>query len=572
MNNLSRVLACMFLLGLVTETVSAQNANRMRSGEIPKGWHLLDKEKTGYYGISLDKTYQFIASKNLKGKQVLVAVLDSGIDTLHEDLKEVLWQNPGEIPGNGIDDDKNGYIDDINGWNFLGNKDGRNVEKDSYEGARVFHSLKAKYLNKSIDTASLSPDEKYEYEMWVKSKTSILGSGDDEFIDLLELQQAVKIAVRQDSILRKAMGKDEFTGNDLEKFVPGNQSERVARNYLLSLMKGNNMMDISNKDFVEGFQAFAENEVRKAEQRERAPEAYRAKIVGDDENDLNDRYYGNNNVMVSKDAAEHGTHVSGIIAASRKNGKGMDGIADNVRIMMVRVVPDGDEHDKDIALGIRYAVDNGAKVINMSFGKSFSPHKQWIDEAVKYAESKGVLLVHAAGNDHKNIDSTDNFPNAVAIGTSRKAPNWITVGASTGSESVTAYFSNYGKENVDVFAPGSQIYATFPGGNVYRSLDGTSMASPVVAGTAALLFSYFPYLTPEQVKYCIEKSAQVPVGKVKLPGTEEWVDLSAISQTGGLLNSYEAAKIAASLQPGGEQPEAPRKKSRKKPTLTNKKG
>ncbi len=572
MRNLFLASFCLFASSVLMNTATAQTGVKGKSGGTPQGWHLMDREKDGPYGISLDKAYEFLQSKKLKSKTVLVAVIDSGIDTLHEDLKNVLWRNPGEIPGNGIDDDHNGYVDDIYGWNFLGNKDGRNVEKDSYEGARVYFNLKSKYEGQNIDTTKLSKDDLYEYKMWLKSKSAIEGGGNEEAVDLVELFQALKIAKRQDSILRKGMAKDEFTGNDLEKFEPGNAAERVAKNYLLSLMKANNMMDISNKEFMEGFEGFAKMEEEKAARKEKAPVPYRAQVVGDNENDINDRNYGNNNVMVSLDASEHGTHVSGIIAASRKNGKGMDGIADNVKIMMLRAVPDGDEHDKDIALAIRYAVDNGAKVINMSFGKSFSPGKKWIDEAVEYANSKGVLLVHAAGNDHVNIDSSDNFPNNILLNTAKRAPNWITVGASSSgerTEKLPAYFSNYGKEQVDVFAPGTSIYSTFPGGNVYRSLDGTSMASPVVAGTAALLLSYFPYLTPEQIKQCIEQSAQKPSFKVRNPGTDELVELSDISKTGGIINVYEAAKLAAQMEPTNNQNEKNRKP---KPVLENKKG
>jgi cell wall-associated protease len=233
-----------------------------------------------------------------------------------------------------------------------------------------------------------------------------------------------------------------------------------------------------------------------------------------------------------------------------------------VKIMMVRAVPDGDEHDKDIALAIRYAVDNGARVINMSFGKDFSPEKKWVDSAVKYAELKGVLLVHAAGNDAKNIDSADNFPNNRLKQWNTEAKNWITVGAS-GDENIggiTAPFSNYGTEQVDVFAPGVKIYSTVPGGNTYANAQGTSMACPVVVGTAAFLLEYFPTLTPEQLKYCIEKSAQVPANKVKKPGTDEMVSLTEISKTGGVINAYEAAKIAAGLKPEGKS-----KKNRREP-------
>ncbi|MBY0536398.1 MAG: S8 family peptidase [Chitinophagaceae bacterium] len=568
MSRITKILGA-FILTLLSIKSFAQGTSSKKSNEVPKGWHLMDKEKDGQYGISLNKAYDFFKSKKLKSKQVIVAVIDSGIDTLHEDLKDVLWVNTKEIPGNGIDDDQNGYVDDINGWNFLGNKNGKNVEQDSYEGARVYHALKSKYEGKTIDINSLSEDDKYEYTMWKKAKEAVMGSSEDEGVDLYFLKKVVGASKKQDSILKKAMGKDIYTGNELDAFEPKTQAERVAKTSLLSLFKGNNMMELSNKEFIEGFEQYLRGEESKAEAKEKAPIPYRANVVGDNEDDINDKGYGNNNVMVSLSASEHGTHVSGIIAASRGNGKGVDGIADNVKIMMLRAVPDGDEHDKDIALAIRYAVDNGAKVINMSFGKSFSPHKKWIDEAVNYAQSKGVLLVHAAGNDHKNVDSTDNFPNPLYLGSGKQATNWITVGASANGDpdqdGFTASFSNYGKEQVDVFAPGARIYATFPGGNVYRSLDGTSMASPVVAGTAALLLSYFPYLTPEQLKECIEKGAVSPGQKVRKPGTDQMIDLSEISKTGGLLNAYESAKIAANMSPQSKN------ENSSKPTLKNKK-
>ncbi|HMX36267.1 MAG TPA: S8 family serine peptidase, partial [Ferruginibacter sp.] len=265
----------------------------------------------------------------------------------------------------------------------------------------------------------------------------------------------------------------------------------------------------------------------------------------------------------------HGTHCAGIIAGVRNNGKGVDGIADNVRIMMLRAVPDGDEHDKDIALAIRYAVDNGARVINMSFGKSFSPQKQWVDEAFAYAESKNVLLVHAAGNDNKNVDSSDNFPNPDYINGGR-AGNVITVGASGDPKTggLTAYFSNYGKKGVDVFAPGMKIYSTLPGGNNYGNLQGTSFAGPIVAGIAALILEYYPNLTAKQIKHIIETSAQKPAYKVPKPGTDETVELSELCRTGAIVNAYEAVKLASTIKPGNTQKEVLPKPKMKK----NKKG
>lgn len=508
--------------------------------EVPKGWHLKDKAKDGYHGISLDQAYELVKDK--KSKTVIVAVIDSGVDTLHEDLKPVLWRNPKEIPGNGKDDDKNGYTDDIYGWNFIGGKDGRNVKTDSYEAARVYHKFKAKYEDKEVNVAALSKEEKEEYETWKKAKNDVVGEVDLSMLEYLKTLQANLI--KGDSIVRKEMGKEEYQCTELETFSSSSPDAIKVKLTLLALCKANNSMEISNVQILDELGG----EIRKMEAVNTPPKNYRAEIVKDNYADFNDRFYGNNDVMANTPL--HGTHVSGIIAAARNNKLGIDGVADNVKIMSIRAVPDGDEHDKDIALGIRYAVDNGAQIINMSFGKGFSPEKKWVDEAVEYAKSKGVLLVHAAGNDGNNIDTSWNFPNPVYKKTGLKATNWITVGASGDPKTggLAAGFSNYGKNEVDVFAPGVRIYSTLPGGNMYGNLQGTSMASPVVAGLAAFILSYYPDLSAEQLKYVIEKSAVLSDLKVKKPGSDELVMLADISKTGGVVNAYEAIKLASSLK------------------------
>jgi subtilisin family serine protease len=519
--------------------------------EVPKGWHLKDLKSDGLYGISLDKAYDFL--KNKKSNTVVVAVIDSGIDTLHEDLKPVLWTNTKEVAGNGKDDDKNGYVDDVHGWNFIGGKDGRNVKEDSYEAARVYHKFKDQFEHLT-DTSSLSKEDLYNYKMWKRAEKQVAGGGKESGLELLILKKTYQAAVKNDTILQKALGKETYSGRDLESFTPTTDEQKRAKTSLLIFFTSNNVMDMTNKALMEDFKNYLDSEEKKAEAADKAPKDYRGDIVKDNYNDFNDRYYGNNDVMAN--TPFHGTHVAGIIAAARKNGKGIDGIANDVKIMAIRAVPDGDEHDKDVALAIRYAVDNGAKVINMSFGKGFSPEKQWVDDAVKYAASKGVLLVHAAGNDASNIDSVENYPSPGFKDQSGKANNWITVGASGDPKAggLVAGFSNYGKKEVDVFAPGVKIYSTIPGGNTYGNAQGTSMASPVVAGVAALILSYYPNLTPEQVKQVIENSAVKTDLKVVGPGSDESVSLADISVTGGVINAYEAVKLAESISSGKTQP------------------
>jgi subtilisin family serine protease len=563
MNSSMKRTLLLALNGLVFSTLFAQK------DEVPKGWHMLDKTANGFYGISVDKAYDFVKAKKLKSKTVIVAVIDSGIDTTHEDLKSILWKNPKEIPGNGIDDDKNGYVDDLYGWNFLGGRDGKSVDQDSYEAARVYHKFKSKFDGKEIDIATLSKEDGAAYEMWKRSQKEIVGDTKSGTLELLFLKRAYTSALKSDSILRKAMGKDKYSGKELGEFTPIEADAKKAKTALYGLMAGNDAMETTNQEFLEGFGDYVNGEEKKADAGNTPPKDYRGEIVKDNYDDFNDKFYGNPDVMASNKSALHGTHVSGIIAASRKNGVGMDGIADNVRIMTLRAVPDGDEHDKDIALAIRYAADNGAQVINMSFGKSFSPEKQWVDDAVKYAESKGVLLVHAAGNDARNLDTSYNFPTPVFQADGKRAPNWITVGASGDPKAggLTASFSNYGKKEVDVFAPGVRIYSTVPGGNTYQNLQGTSMASPVVAGLAAFLLEYYPALSPAQVKMVIEKSSQKPDDKVRNPETGDMVNLSDLSRAGGVINAYEAIKLASTIK--GDRKIAPVKptKSTVKPKI-----
>lgn len=541
-----RVFIIFYFLQL-SSILYAQQAEK----QAPLNWHLLDRTEDGFYGIGLEKAYANILKNKAAKKEVLVAVIDSGIDTTHEDLKPVLWNNPREIPGNGVDDDKNGFIDDIHGWNFIGGKDGKNVSKDSYEGARVYYMYKSLFENVS-DPSLITSADKVKYQMYVRAKSQIEEQAKEASMVVMLWKNMVEQLPAADSIIRKQWGNQVYNGDQLQTFKPINSEQQRAKSLLLGLFQsiaesGENAESFTNTKLIKEITDYYEGKKAAVDVSQKAPPDFRNSVVKDDYFNINDRYYGNNDIMGPD--PRHGTHVAGIIAAYRNNQIGIKGVADHVKIMVLRAVPDGDEHDKDIANAIRYAVENGAKVINMSFGKSFSPQKKWVDDAVRLAESKGVLLIHAAGNESTNLDSSENYPNPIIGDEKRKAGNWITVGASGSTEEkLAAYFSNYSSKQVDVFAPGSSIYSTVPGGNTYDFESGTSMASPVVAGLAALILSRYPELSPAEVKKAIEKSASAISLLVGLPekGGESIhkVPFSNLSKTGGIINAVEALKEA----------------------------
>jgi cell wall-associated protease len=520
--------------------------------QAPENWFNLDSQSDGVNGVSTEKVYKEIL-KGKKGRTVVVAVIDGGVDAEHEDLKDIMWTNQREIPNNGKDDDNNGYIDDIHGWNFLGGKDGRSVNQESLEITRVYGKMKAKFSN--ADPAKLSKKDKAEYDRYTAIKKEVESHLQEANDALKEYMENKSMSVTAFEAAEKAFGDKPFTKENIEAINAGtNRDLIVAKNILTRcLNNGNSSLKASKEFWIGGLDEAIEYYSTKVKYQYNTEFNPRADIVKDDYNNPNDRNYGNNDVKGPD--AKHGTHVAGIIGAVRNNGKGMNGVADNVRIMGVRCVPDGDERDKDVANAIRYAVDNGAQVINMSFGKSYSWDKEAVDGAVKYAMSKDVLLIHAAGNDSKSNDvAGNNFPTArfdkAGWFSPKKAKNWIEVGALSWQkgEDAVADFSNYGAQNVDVFAPGKDIYSTTPDGK-YESLSGTSMASPVTAGVAAVIRSYFPELTAEQVKECIEKSVVPQDFKVKKPGSEdEKVPFSQLCRTGGTVNAFKAVQMASSMK------------------------
>ena len=520
----------------------------------PENWFNLDAKENNVNGVSTEKTYSELL-KGKKGQTVIVAVIDGGVDPLHEDLKEVMWVNPGEIPNNGKDDDKNGYIDDVYGWNFLGGADGKSGHHETLEVTRLYAKLKKKY--DGVDAAKLSKSDKAEYDRYQKIKEEVEKNQKESSENLAKVQGKMNQLISAVDAIAEVLDGREVTKANIEAIKPGDNINLVnGKQFLMRLLNGGeeitSLTDLK-KDIKDNYVGYIEHLEAKVKYQYNPDYNPRAEIVKDNYDNSYERNYGNNDVKGPD--AFHGTHVAGIIAASRTNNLGIKGVADNVKIMAVRCVPDGDERDKDVANAIIYAVDNGASVINMSFGKSWSYDKDAVDKAVKYARSKDVLLVHAAGNDGKNNDAGDNnFPNAryqkKGLFKAKKAANWVEVGALSWKkdEDMAAPFTNYGQNNVDVFAPGVDIYSTAPDGE-YQNASGTSMASPVTAGVAAMIRSYFPELTAEQVKECIEKSVVKQDFKVKKPGDKDAkVPFSTLSRTGGTVNAFEAVKLAGQMQ------------------------
>lgn len=497
---LSLVLTCTASFSQIdTDTTSA-----------PANWFNLDPTLDKVNGVSSDRTYNELL-KGKKSTTVIVGVIDSGVDFNHEDLKDIMWTNPGEIAGNNIDDDKNGYVDDVHGWNFLGGKDGKNVEKETLELTRLYRALKPKYDGKDEKSAA----DKKEYKLYTEVKDKYERKLNEAQSQLTQLKFVNEMFTNINLAVKEQLNVDTVRLAELEKYKPSDKKEEqlIAYTKLILSQESGTTFDDLLKQLDEAGDHF-ENQVKYNLNVDYDPRA----IVGDDYKNSYEKYYGNSDCMGP--GALHGTHVAGIIGANRTNNIGIKGIADNVRIMAVRAVPDGDERDKDIANAIIYAVDNGAKVINMSFGKAFAYDKGAVDKAVKYAESKDVLLVHAAGNDGADIDVAPNYP-CRKYADGGEAKNWVEVGALSykKEQKMPASFSNYGKKTVNFFAPGVEIYSTKSGGG-YLNENGTSMAAPMVAGVAAVIRSYYPGLSAKDVKKILEKSVVTDYKKetVNKPG------------------------------------------------------
>ena len=547
------LIAAAFYAGFAT--IAAQTATPNDKDQ--KTWYHKDYATTKVYGVNTENAYKFLESKGLKPKTVVVGVLDSGVEVDHPGLAKNMWKNPNEVPNNGKDDDGNGYVDDIFGWNFLGGKNA-DIDVDNMEVTRVVKKYQSVFEGpdsaKNKENQAKMPEE---FAMYMKSK-EIFTKKSQEAKQNVQLYTMIKNAIPD---MVKLLGDKTLTKQNLSTIKPSTQQEAMAMQVLAQ---------VSNDPQVAGKSAAEVKTYMNAQMKEAldyyAPQAEkgynldfdpRKEIVGDNYDDYSEKNYGNNHYEGPD--AKHGTHVAGIIAGLPNGSEPQYGVASRVaKIMTVRAVPDGDERDKDVANAIRYAVDNGAKILNMSFGKPVSPGKNVVWDAFKYAESKGVLLVKAAGNENEDIAEHQYFPTNFKSTTDEKpfVNNMIVVGSNTNdANALKSSFSNYNKKMVDVFAPGSEIYSTVPDGK-YEYLQGTSMASPVVAGASAVLLAYMPNLKPEQIIESLVNTTNASTNN----GFEN------LSRSGGVIDVAKAAEYAYKNFYKAEVP----KKSTKKPAKKTK--
>jgi subtilisin family serine protease len=536
---LKYILINTFLITCAFKSLQAQS-------NLPDNWFNLDLATDKMLGVSSDKTYNELL-KGKSGRTIVVAVIDGGVDPHHEDLKDVMWVNPGEIADNGIDDDQNGYIDDIYGWNFIGGTNGKNVHYDTYELTRVVQDMEKRYEAKNPD--DLSDKEKKEYAKYLSYKKDIESQLDKANKNLAKYEQILTYVNFAMQMAKEALGEEAISQSSVDSLDDSKYG--MVKSFLQDILPQLGTFDGN----IDDLQVLISKDLQEALNHEKQKVDYGynisfdpRNIVQDNYKNVSEKFYGNNDVKGPD--AFHGTHVAGIIGAKRDNQIGINGVSKNVRIMAIRAVPDGDERDKDVANAILYAVDNGASIINMSFGKGFSPDEKQVEKAIKYAQKKDVLIVHAAGNSNQDNDVESNYPNAQfdikhGLFSRKKATNWVEVGASTwmNDENLVASFSNYGRSKVDIFAPGHEIYSTAPDSK-YEAASGTSMAAPVVSGVASILRAYFPEKSAKAIRNIIMQSASPYQGKVIKPGSNESIEFSSLSVTGGVINAYKAVKFA----------------------------
>lgn len=516
-------------------------------------WHQKDYVSDGIPGISLEKWYH--ENKTKKNNSIIVALIDTQIDLKHEDLQGQFWTNSKEIPDNNIDDDHNGYIDDIQGWSFTGTKNNGYVVWSNYEYVRILRDWGPLYQNKTED--QISQKEINDYKEYLKA-AEMFRKKDSYYKNWLKsLNYNVSVFPLVKDTLKYFFPKEDYTYQQLDsmyKIHKINDKSYIQRRNdkdkdlgaLIDYMMINLETNQKTLEAIKDKQTQIDSVVNK-----NLNINYNERLSIGDNPSILEKGYGNNNISNTKEGyrliQNHSTMMAGVIGGNKNNTLGVKGILQNVKFMPLNISPSGDEHDKDIAMAVYYAVDNGAKIINMPLGKEFSLHKQWIIDAFKYAEKQNVLIVHSAGNSGLDIDKNPVYPNDTSLDINVEfCNNFITVGSTNHilNDKFVSNYSNYGKENVDLFAPGEEIYTT-AAGNSYKVDSGTSLSTPMVSGTAALIWTYYPTLTAKEVKEIILNSGTSYDLEVIIPGTKDKkIKFSELSKSGKVLNTYNAMILA----------------------------
>lgn len=496
-------------------------------------WALMSPDKDGYEGTRTNELYDYIKTLGLEPKPIIVAVMDSGFEMDHPDLKDNIWNNEAEVNGvAGVDDDGNGFVDDFHGWNFLGKATNLNLEV-----TREYARLKKEGVSESDDYYK---KVKAEYDKKKKDDNE-----DYDYIKMLAKDMKDAVAVlKMNNVTTDPKKLQEISGTLTGKVQEA--AQKILGTWMLTGAGPDELIEYENMYKTKTEVLYDLN-------------LDPSTIIGDNPKVLDEKNYGDNDPSVK--VSSHGTHVAGIIGSTKKGV----GQAPFVKLMYIRVVPaDGDERDKDIANGIRYAVDNGASIINLSAGKYFAGNAGYVKQAIEYAETKGVLFVVAAGNESTDIEKTVNYPVKFyrENGEMKYFSNLVCVGANTWMKKYSAEkdpmnlsrkydlaapFSNYSQNVVDVFAPGMEIFSTVPE-KTYKRMSGTSMAAPETAGVAAILKGYFPNLTASQIKDVLMKSSRKYEGLEVKSKELGKVGFSTLSKSGGVVDAYNAFKMAMEMK------------------------
>lgn len=557
------LLVCIGMANVNAQLIKQDNQARKKQSDLD--WYNCSFGEDGVYGAEVNKAYEFLKGKKVK-KRPVVALIGTGLDVEHEDLKQAIWVNPGE-QADGKDRDKNGFIDDINGWNFLGGKNGQVMERLIQEGDREFLRLKDKYADyitsngeffKIIDGKRVkvsAPENLSEYSYYKnvvmpESQLARIYGGWNMAYVIAEYGQKFK------EDLRAKFPGQRITLQEFQTCYDPNAPQDTLSDVTFTLIAtAFQLYKTDDLDFV--YKTFVETGVaRGKESYEEALKAYgydgRKDIVGDDYLNINDNKYGNN-VLLTSDAGL-GTMQGGIIGGKRGNGLGNDGIMDEAEIMALRVTASGGEpYIKDMVLAIRYAADHGVDIIVLPQQNTLYPdgQKEWMIEALRYAESKGILVIVPAWELSQDLAKQTFYPNRRMTG-DKELTNLMVI-SSSDKEGNPSLNANYGAKELDLFAPGINIYSAYTG-DTYQIGSGVGLASASVAGVAALIKAYYPHLTGSQIRDILlesvtsRKGVEVEKG-IEVDGkqTQDLFLFDDLCLSGGILNAYQAIMAADKL-------------------------